>query len=294
MKLPKIAAVLSVMLVSPLAASAAPKPTLPKTTRPLPKGNPKIPTQPVQPKAMPVEITKSGTGTVSESRAELGGGTYGLSGFDFRFDNGDHAIKAISVLQDDEIVSAQFNDNDGNDPYTVWTSFSPLGSARTFDTGTRAALLNSDIAIERPRAGEVFVLTGFQLTRRRSDTRVKRIAIRPSPERGVVRVEFMNDALPGPNNHWSVRLQYAYVPAGAVAGQHATSHPEAGFDKKPAVLSRVSGQPVLQGFDIYFPRGQNFLRDFSIRAKPETFEVEFNDGGHDDYIMASVDYVILR
>lgn len=282
-------------------ASAGPKPIKPlnPTTKAKPVAT-KIPTKPVAKggattsAGATVELHKSGKGTVTMTNATLGERSTALSGFDFRFGNGDHKIKAISLLADDEHVTAQFNDNDGNDTFEVWAQYTTLAAARHFDTGSVHGLLNTDVAIEGPRAGEVFVLTGFSVTRRHSDNRVKRFAIRPSPERGVVRVEFMTDGVPDPSNHWDVRLQYAYVPQSAIAGQHSAASPSVGFKSGPKEIARRPGTPLLQGFDLYFAKGGQFLRDFAIRPSANHFKVEFNDGGADEYVMASVDYALLR
>ena len=63
------------------------------------------------------------------------GYVFALRGFRFYFRNGDHHIDQVGILREATGVRTYFNDNDDNDPYTVYVDYAWLPSSLVETTG---------------------------------------------------------------------------------------------------------------------------------------------------------------
>lgn len=211
-----------------------------------------------------------------------------LSGFKLEFRGGDHEIKSIGVIRDSNSVTTTFADNDGNDAYRMWAQYTAVPMRVVDATGDCSEVC--EIAIERPPSpGAQLVIRGFSVQRNGSDANLRRIAIDPDPDRGVVTVEFSDNG----RSYYRARVQYGYVDATHVAGTHRASG-QRRRQEQSLVLPRVPGQPMLQGFDVRFRTGDHHLRTFAIEPTATAYRVTFNDNNTDDEYQVSVDYLVLK
>ncbi|MEM6989437.1 MAG: hypothetical protein AAF721_03035 [Myxococcota bacterium] len=222
-------------------------------------------------------------------------GPHALSGFHFRFGNGDHKLKTIGVQFGGGEATPAFADNDGNDGFKFKGAYHPIPGARVFQKRSDGLCsVACDLAIEKPRADEVFVLVGFEVDNYNKDANFIRLAVRPSPERGQVRVEFRQPPF-GVHGDlqqaFSAKIQYAYIPRSRVATQARTTGVE---DRGAVGKPRVAGAAVLQGFDLFFTDADgHHLESFGITPETNRWVFQVNDGNPDDSYRFLADYAIL-
>lgn len=138
-------------------------------------------------------------------------------------------------------------------------------------------------------AGEVVVLAGFDIRRAENDGHVRRFAVGPvigtatAPE---MRVDFRDDDFA-----YSVEVQYAYLPPGAVAGTgdvaQSYARNDGGFGTAvvrnpsfpdPALRAETGeGDLVLQFFAFAFGNGGHFLEDIGVERRMGEYEAWFQD-----------------
>jgi hypothetical protein len=224
-----------------------------------------------------------------------------LQSFSFRFENGDHKIRSIGAMPTAGDAEVTFSDVDGKDPYKVSASWLAIPGARPLGAQKWGCVGTCTLAIERPRAGEVFVLSGFNIMQNPArDSNVRTIAIRPKPESGAVEVVLSDN---GNALKYDVRLGYAYVPGvkvvlqGSLTGQSRPLTPQVHLTK-PVYRgeSTPDYQGVLRGFEVSYIAGDHFLRDFDIvgLSGGSSIDVVFNDKNMDDRFQATVDYALLK
>jgi hypothetical protein len=224
-----------------------------------------------------------------------------MVGFELGFGPGqDHQISEIGVEVVSESPPGQvrlaFHEDDDDDFFRPLYVFLPLdgGVARSLEASADC-LGACEVPIATPRAGEVFVLRGFNFERRRGRSNLRRLAIVPDAGRRIVRVEFAdNGAL-----DYRVTLQYAYLDASAVAAQrHAAGARPEGTRRESIDLPREPGPALLQGFDFEFLNGDHRIGEISILHRPPgappAYVVRLNDQNTDDPYRAAVDYLILN
>lgn len=139
-----------------------------------------------------------------------------LSAFTFNFNNGDHKLNTIGVLQNNGKAEFTFNDQDRNDPFYVdakWYSSPSIipGSVYaagggefdiplTFNaSGTSTAPSNQidtikDPTPKPPPPGYTAVLSGFKFERKPgTDANIRTIGVRIDPTTNKVRVTLIDD-----------------------------------------------------------------------------------------------------
>lgn len=213
---------------------------------------------------------------------------YGLQGWRFNT-RGGHKIRHVKVLQQDGSLSFALADHNGEDLADgfVWLVPLPEGvELRSAQADCRGACR---IGLAPKAAGEVMVLAGFDLRRDGNDGHVRRFAVGPvtstatAPE---LRVDFRDDDFA-----YAVEVQYAYLPAGAVAGTgdvaQSYARNEGGFGTAtvrnpsfpdPALRAETGeGDLVLRFFAFAFGNGGHFLEDIGIERRMGEYEAWFQD-----------------
>ncbi len=270
----------------PTVRLPAPK-TLRKAERPMPTGRREV-------KA----FSDRGTTTARHGL----NGTIGLKGFVLDFRNGEHKLKTAEVLVDrNRELRIGWGDNDGNDPMSYRVQVGQLrGRAMGEATNsTRCSKGTCKVPIQRPRRGETFVLTGFSFVRNKGDTNVRRLAIKPRPEAGIVEVTFIDTRA----FNYKARIRYAYVSGPATerserssrrGGTYGAAKPKLPARPVGARVGRTGGNRFLQGFDLQFTNGGHDLRSFGVTEHARGYELFWNDADLDDPCQLSVNYVVLR
>jgi hypothetical protein len=223
-----------------------------------------------------------------------------LQSFSFRFQNGDHKVRAIQATPGTTDAEVFFADVDANDPYSVDVRWLSINGGRRFGTVKWGCVGTCVLPLEKPNPGEALALTSFNLRLNPPrDANLRQIAIRPKPDKGIVEVVFRDN---GGTNPYDARIGYVYLPASLVAHQQSLTKrakENVLVDFKKPIYRSPDGydyQGVLQGFDISYVNGDHYLRDFSIAglANGNTLQVMFNDKNWDDPVDATVDYVLLK
>lgn len=116
-----------------------------------------------------------------------------LNHFAFNFQNGDHKIRQISVLQSGSNAEFEFADSNSDDPfggYAEWYQSNSFISDEVIAHGGG----EFDIPIPNPRAGYTPVLKGFMFRRAdNTDANIRTIGVRIWPLTNVIRVNLQDD-----------------------------------------------------------------------------------------------------
>lgn len=208
------------------------------------------------------------------------------------YSKGQHALLALGVLPSAERVDVTLRDRDGGDPFRISAAFArlpdptPMASRKASGRCKQAATEGCFIAMAvRPRDHEI-VLQGFEFQRLKGEAPLRRIAIRPEPERG--RSQVVLDGGGG----FDVTLVYAYLPRrfvqsyGSVQGRRAQGGPLS-MNAKP-------GTRFLQGFDLRFERGPLPLQALRLDLEGSRINVELAAAGHKDGFRGEVEYAVLN
>ena len=164
------------------------------------------PTQPVvtahmpPPKAMPMEpietvqTTMTGSGrTIEAHNNKRFTGRSALFGFTLGFQNGDHKIRQISVLQNDNAADFTHADSNSDDPFTAQAAWT---QSEAFVPGQVIASGGGEFDIPLPAApyGYTPVLKGFSFRRAdNTDANIRTMGVRLRPAAKIVRVNFTDD-----------------------------------------------------------------------------------------------------
>ena len=213
---------------------------------------------------------------------------YGLQGWRFNT-RGGHKIRHVKFLQRVGSLSFALADHDGDDfaDGFVWLVPLPDGTVLRHVRAECTGACRLELAPKA--AGEVVVLAGFDIRRAENDGHVRRFAVGPvigtatAPE---MRVDFRDDDFA-----YSVEVQYAYLPPGAVAGTgdvaQSYARNDGGFGTAvvrnpsfpdPALRAETGeGDLVLQFFAFAFGNGGHFLEDIGVERRMGEYEAWFQD-----------------
>ena len=105
-----------------------------------------------------------------------------LSGFRFHFENEGHKIKEITALRNESNVHVNFQDNDGNDPYTFFLKYQDLEAAGAAIERREFSGKGSTSTVDLPAMPEdkVAVIQGFSFKKDHSDLEIHSVAINRS------------------------------------------------------------------------------------------------------------------
>lgn len=116
-----------------------------------------------------------------------------LSGFAFNFNNGDHKLNTIGILQNNGKAEFTFNDQDRNDPFYAsanWYSSPSIKQNSVYAAGGG----EFDIPLAAPPLGYTAVLSGFKFERKPGkDANIRTIGVRLDPTTNKVRVTLIDD-----------------------------------------------------------------------------------------------------
>ena len=221
------------------------------------------------------------------------GRVYGLQGWRFNI-RGGHKIKRVKFMQrsgdplrEGGWLEIALHDHDGNDYMDgfVWLVPLPEGTAlRTTRTQTCRGLCPFVLAPKNPT--DIIVLAGFDVVREDGDGHVRTFSIGPNlgtETQPAVRVNFSDD-----NFAYRARIQYAYIPAGAVAANRnvvSQRYRRPSFSPgvvpsapSPLLLAGTPrGNAVLQTFSLGFQDGGHFLEDVGLERRAGAYEAWFQD-----------------
>jgi hypothetical protein len=214
---------------------------------------------------------------------------YGLQGWRFNT-RGGHKIQRIAFLQDRGTLDFGLTDGDGGDYMDGFGWLVPLpAGTRERSTTLRSCGGRCRLGLDPMNPNDVFVLRGFEVRRVDGDGHVRRVAIGPvvgTPARPELRVNFRDDDFT-----YRVRIQYAYLPAGAISESGdvgntyerrdphfgaATIHSAAFSDRRLSART-PRGDAVLQSFAFGFRNGGHFLEDVGVERHSNSYEAWFQD-----------------
>lgn len=148
-----------------------------------------------------------------------------LSRFSLAFNNGDHKIRQISVLQTEGKADAAFADQDSNDPFSFDAAWLKAGYPMASVTGVGGG--EYELTLPSPPTGYVPVLGGFSFERKeRSDANVRTIGVRLTPDNQRVRVTLIDDQgldARGFENYVAAGFAMSMAPFGAVEASSVTA-----------------------------------------------------------------------
>jgi hypothetical protein len=233
----------------------------------------------------------SATGSGRVQSSELAHPALGLTLFRFGFLDGDHPFNQIGFNQltylPQKDLEASFRGLQQAPPFSFSVGYVKLpGTPKTLSTYCDREDQCS-FSIDPPRNGDQFILQGFSLHAWKNQN-VRRIKIRHVD--GRVQVLLKDN---GTQPKVSFNLTYSVLPKQFVErfGTASGSKPK---DTRAHRLRAPAGIKVIQGFDVQFTNGDHYLKDFGIVARPEGFDVVFNDANLDDPASVTVDYVIVK
>ena len=216
---------------------------------------------------------------------------YGLQGWRLTMRD-DHKIRRIAVLQGPGSLSFALQDNDGGDYMDgfVWLVPLPRGTV-IHDTSARECTGNCTLTLDPKDPDDIIVLVGFDVTRVSGDGHVKRFSVGPAvgtATNPAMQLNFSDDDFA-----YRARVQYAYLPAGAlgargdVQGSFARAGDEDEIVRAPGPSPNLRaatprGNTVLQSFVLTFRNGGHFLEDVGIERRDGGYEAWFQDGQSDD------------
>ena len=230
-----------------------------------------------------------------------------LSSFRLGFSNGDHHVKKISVLRQNEKALGTLSDNNGDDNYTFTASWWNIpGTVSGEVSGSAGHVWNlSTVTIPEGPPDTTLALVGFSLALP-EDREVKRLKVQlDGPSRS-----FMLSLQPSDNSSvgsGSYALQYAWVPNSALKGNLTATGSGMGIGARAA--SQVSGtlpvdnRYILRGFELGYndsnQSAQNLLRvgvHLTPAANPNLDRdvVSWEDNDRNERISWRVDYSPLK
>ena len=186
-------------------------------------------------------------------------------------------------------LSFALADHDGDDFADGFVWLEPLPDGTVFRRARTECTGACRLELAPKAAGEVVVLAGFDIRRAENDGHVRRFAVGPvigtatAPE---MRVDFRDDDFA-----YSVEVQYAYLPPGAVAGTgdvaQSYARNDGGFGTAvvrnpsfpdPALRAETGeGDLVLQFFAFAFGNCGHFLEDIGVERRMGEYEAWFQD-----------------
>lgn len=119
-----------------------------------------------------------------------------LNGFNFKFKNGNHQIKAIGVMNSGPNVTATFQDEDGDDPYDFYAGYISTAFAnesRYVKVEATGCRVKCTIRIPDLNDGETALLAGFKFERAQRDANLRGISVEVLSDREVVNVVYYDD-----------------------------------------------------------------------------------------------------
>lgn len=247
-----------------------------------------------------------------------------LQFFDLKFQNGDHKIKTLGLMNNGPSITTTFKDNDGDDPYTVSAGFISIDSflkQTRFQTVTAAKCeVQCTIRIEGMSKDETALLAGFEFDRIQQDDNVRAMSVEVLPDRSVVNVVFFDDRGPnfagfmplpvydvvktvnGVREHkrsFNVKVQVLIVPKKIVQGvtriMGASGEP-ANLPNDSELLDSLYVYPrhyALMGFGLSFKNSDHFIGQLAVNPL-ETPPVKFQDGDTDDPIAWFYDLAVFE
>lgn len=326
---------LSVLGSAALASShagAQPKRPPVVTERPLAQGPRPAPVLRTNIVNLSTEVTGGGTVTVG-TNGSLAGIPI-LNGFHFRFLNGDHKLDRIGLRPTgDQAAYVTFRDKNADDRYKAAATWLTLngggvrGEISAFSNGPGMSFVK--LPTPRPPNSRL-VLTGFEL-RRFFEVNVRVIGIWLDEATNTARVSFAGgdyaerlgpdgptatgtgrgaNPLPSPDldklpylDGFGVRLQYAWIPNEAVAGEKLLTGNQRSPDSGVAFPAR-SG---IQGFEFrYDSGGDHHLKEIGVlpplpgaatrtaSGVPANESVAFQDKNRDDAIKWAVKVLDIK
>lgn len=260
------------------------------------------------------------TATVTHRGEVLGA----LQFFDLKFQNGDHKIRSLGLMNNGPSITTTFKDNDGDDPYTVSAGFISIDSflkqPRFQSVTAERCEVQCTIRIDGMGKDETALLAGFEFNRIAQDDNVRALSVEVLPDRSVVNVVFFDDRGPnfagfmpvpiydavrivdGVKEHkrsFNVKVQVLIVPKKIVQGvtrimgasQESTDLPE-----DSALLDYLDDYPrhyALMGFGLSFKNSDHFIGQLAVNPL-ETPPVKFQDGDTDDPIAWFYDLAVFE
>lgn len=145
-----------------------------------------------------------------------------LINFRLWFYNGDHRIRTVGILHEGGAMRANFNDQNGDDPFRVRAEWINVPGA-TGGTVTQRGSGTFNIQLPPRPADTTLVLSGFSFERNRgTDKRIQTMAINLIQETSVAEVRFMSGA-PRGDRPYRVTIQYAFIPNNRVRSNGSIS-----------------------------------------------------------------------
>lgn len=247
-----------------------------------------------------------------------------LQFFDLKFQNGDHKIKTLGLMNNGPSITTTFKDNDGDDPYTVSAGFISINSfleQTRFQTVTAAhCQVQCTIRIEGMGKDETALLAGFEIDRIQQDDNVRAMSVEVLPDRSVVNVVFFDDRGPnfagfmplpiydvvktvnGVREHkrsFNVKVQILIVPKKIVQGVTrimGASRETTDVPEDSELLDYLYVYPrhyALMGFGLSFKNSDHFIGQLAVNPL-ETPPVKFQDGDMDDPIAWFYDLAVFE
>jgi hypothetical protein len=210
----------------------------------------------------------------------------GLAGFDLDFDVSEQRVDTVAAgfrqFEDnpDILILVDFSDSNDDDEYdwTIYRQELPAGTTihQVSERGTNITkLLDHPLGMQA-----VPVLLGFHLDAFGANIAVESVRVRlyTSFNAFYLTVIYPQDE-PGFDDRFRYTVTYALVPLDRVAAIGDLG----GFDAGGSDSATLNAeQPVLQGFELKFRNGPNFLDRFHVRLRPGRADLSFRDEGFDD------------
>lgn len=243
-----------------------------------------------------------------------------LSSFRVKFDNGDHALRSLSVVkQTDETAGLWMTDSNGDDPIsatgTWWVIPGATGGQLTTSVSSGQEI---NLSVPAGPANHRLVLGGFSFNIggttsnfETGEVQLQRLAIRvrdPHPAASnsaasrISGVVYTNDG----NRPITVTVQYVWVPDNYISGGGIITNQSPRTESRARVrnIDQAVGQMptserhLIESFDFQFTNGPHNMLGLGVHLNgtegATTEAVTWQDNNRDDPIAWSVSYLQMR
>lgn len=247
-----------------------------------------------------------------------------LQGFQLRFLNGDHKIRALGLMNFGEGIRATLADEGSEDPFEVSANFVAIPNFMNeigfYTISAERCNVRCTMRIEGMKEGQTALLAGFEFSRGRNDRNVRGISVEVLPDREIVNVALYDDrgpdfsgflpipmadimspasALEPPKDYYDARVQVLLLPERLVRGvmrvignSHADALAPEGL--VPEKYQRDVQRPhALMGFGLSFNTSDHFIGHIGVDHSVVP-SVHFQDGDTDEEISWFYDIAVFE
>lgn len=247
-----------------------------------------------------------------------------LQGFQLRFLNGDHKIRALGLINFGEGIWATLADEGSEDPFEVSAKFVAIpdfmNEMVVQTVSASGCNVRCTMRIEGMKQGQTALLAGFEFSRGDTDRNLRGLSVEVLPDREIVNVALYDDrgpdfsgflpipladiispgsALEPPKDYYGATVQVLILPERLVRGVTRVIGTSRGDALAPEGLvpekyqREVQRPHALMGFGLSFNRSDHFIEHIGVDHSVVP-SVHFQDGDTDDAISWFYDLAVFE